>query len=73
MKKNDVWLSPQVVVYRTFTPDHGGARLEKGKMVERGLDNMFKLAKKYDVKIAFGTDVVVNPVIEQAPKGSLNF
>lgn len=61
MAKNDVWLSPQVVVYRSFTPDLGAERLAKGKMVEEGLDNMFRLAKKYDVKIAFGTDVVVNP------------
>lgn len=30
-------------------------------MVEAGLDTMFKLAKKHDLKIAFGTDVVVNP------------
>jgi imidazolonepropionase-like amidohydrolase len=61
MAKKGVWLSPQVVVYLTFTPDLGAARLEKGKMVEEGLDNMFKVAKKYGVKISFGTDVVVNP------------
>ncbi|MCG8315629.1 MAG: amidohydrolase family protein [Pseudomonadales bacterium] len=61
MAKNDVWLSPQVVVYLTFTPDLGAARLEKGRMVAEGLDTMFKVAKKYGVKISFGTDVVVNP------------
>ncbi len=62
MAENDVWLSPQVVVYLTFSPDLGPVRLAKGKMVEAGLDTMFKLAKKYHLKIAFGTDVVVNPV-----------
>jgi len=61
MAKNGVWLSPQVVVYLTFSPDLGPVRLAKGKMVEAGLDQMFKLAKKYKLKIAFGTDVVVNP------------
>ena len=61
MAKNDVWLSPQVVVYLTFSPDLGPVRLAKGKMVEAGLDQMFQLAKEYDLKIAFGTDVVVNP------------
>lgn len=30
-------------------------------MVEEGLDQMFRLAREYGVKIAFGTDVVVNP------------
>lgn len=60
MAENDVWLSPQVVVYKTFSPDLGAVRLAKGKMVEAGLDNMFKLAKKYKLKIAFGTDVVVS-------------
>jgi imidazolonepropionase-like amidohydrolase len=61
MSENDVWLSPQVVVYLTFSPDLGPVRLAKGKMVTDGLDNMFRLAKKYNLKIAFGTDVVVNP------------
>lgn len=60
MAENGVWLSPQVVVYLTFNPDLGEARLEKGRMVREGLDNMFKLAKKHNLKIAFGTDVVVN-------------
>lgn len=61
MADNDVWLSPQVVVFLTFSPDLGPVRLAKGRMVEAGLDQMFTLAKKYKVKIAFGTDVVVNP------------
>lgn len=61
MAENDVWLSPQVVVYLTFSPDLGPVRLAKGKMVTDGLDNMFRLAKKYNLKIVFGTDVVVNP------------
>jgi len=61
MAKNGVWLSPQVVVFQTFSPDLGPVRLAKGRMVKAGLDQMFTLAKKYHVKIAFGTDVVVNP------------
>lgn len=61
MVENNVWLSPQVLVYRTFSPDLGPVRLAKGKMVEAGLDTMFTLAKKYGIKTVFGTDVVVNP------------
>lgn len=61
MAENDVWLSPQVVVYLTFSPDLGPVRLAKGQQVAAGLDTMFQLAKQYDLKIAFGTDVVVNP------------
>lgn len=61
MAENDVWLSPQVLVYRTFNPDLGPERLAKGKMVEAGLDTMFTYAKKHGVKTVFGTDVVVNP------------
>ncbi|WP_340112723.1 metal-dependent hydrolase family protein [Maribellus mangrovi] len=61
MAENDVWLSPEVVVYLTFSSDLGPVRLAKGAMVRDGLDNMFKLAKKYNLKIVFGTDVVVNP------------
>jgi imidazolonepropionase-like amidohydrolase len=61
MADNDVWLSPQVVVYLTFSPDLGPERLAKGKMVEEGMDNMFKLAKKYNLKIAFGTDIIISP------------
>ncbi|RLA26408.1 MAG: amidohydrolase family protein [Gammaproteobacteria bacterium] len=61
MAKEGVWLSPQVVVFLTFSPDLGPVRLAKGRMVTAGLDQMFELAKKYKLKIAFGTDVVVNP------------
>ena len=61
MAEKGIWLSPQVLVYRTFSPDLGPVRLAKGKMVEDGLDTMFTLAKKYGIKTAFGTDVVVNP------------
>lgn len=62
MAEKEVWLSPQVLVYRTFSPDLGPVRLAKGRMVEAGLDQMFTLAKQYGIKTVFGTDVVVNPV-----------
>ena len=66
MAEKEVWLSPQVVVYKTFSPDLGPVRLAKGKMVESGLDTMFKLARKHKLKIVFGTDVVVNPAAAAA-------
>lgn len=61
MAENDIWLSPQVVVYLTFSPDLGDVRLEKGRMVGEGLNTMFELAKKHNLNVVFGTDVVVNP------------
>lgn len=61
MAEKSIWLSPQVLVYRTFSPDLGPVRLAKGRMVEAGLDSMFTLAKEHGIKIVFGTDVVVNP------------
>lgn len=60
MADNDVYLSPQVVVYLIFSPDLGPMRLAKGRMVMEGLDRMFELAKEYGVTIVFGTEVVVN-------------
>jgi imidazolonepropionase-like amidohydrolase len=61
MAEKSIWLSPQVLVYRTFSPELCPVRLAKGRMVEAGLDSMFTLAKEHGIKIVFGTDVVVNP------------
>lgn len=55
-----VYLSPEILVYNNLPASLGPVRLAKGKQVLQGLDTMFELAKKYKVKIVFGTDVVWN-------------
>lgn len=63
-----VFLSPQAYVFGgAFTPPPApnappptpaqAAQRAKGLMVSAGLDQMMQLAKKYKVKVAFGTDV----------------
>ena len=63
-----VFLSPQAYVFGgAFTPPPQpnaqpptaaqAMQRAKGEMVSAGLDRMMQLAKKYNVKVAFGTDV----------------
>ncbi len=67
-----VYLSPQAYVFSgAFAPQPAGpappptpaqlAQREKSRLVSAGLDRMMQLAKKYNVKVAFGTDVFGNP------------
>jgi imidazolonepropionase-like amidohydrolase len=67
-----VYLSPQAYVFSgVFTPPPVPnappptptqvAQRAKAELVASGLDNMMKLAKKYNVKVAFGTDVFGAP------------
>ncbi len=67
-----VYLSPQAYVFSgVFTPPPvpnappptptQAAQRAKAELVAAGLDNMMKLAKKYNVKVAFGTDVFGAP------------
>ncbi len=58
MAKKGVWLSPQVLTYDMPTASLGPERRAKQKIVLEGLDTMFEGAKRYGVKIAFGTDIV---------------
>lgn len=63
MKEKGIWLSPQVSVYtfhpRGFTED----QKRKHDQAFAGIDDMFKLTKKIDFdKVAFGTDIVTDPV-----------
>ena len=62
MKKHDVWLSPQVIVY-TFHPfgynDEQKARHDEAF---RGIDQMFRTAREIGFEnIVFGTDVITSP------------
>ena len=60
MAKKDVWLSPQTHIFSQLPPSLGEKRLAKGLMVQKGLDTMFEMAKKHDVNIAFGTDIILS-------------
>ncbi|MBU6378853.1 MAG: amidohydrolase family protein [Gammaproteobacteria bacterium] len=51
-----IWLSPQAYVFGGAFPMTG-----KGAPIVAGLDRMMQLAKKYRVKVAFGTDVFGAP------------
>ena len=62
MASRGIWLSPQVLTYSDTNEALGPARLAKQKIVLEGLDSMFRGAKKHGVKIAFGTDVVFDPI-----------
>jgi len=62
MKKNDIWLSPQVIVY-TFHPN-GYNDEQKARHDEAydGIDQMFTMAKDLGFEnIVFGTDIITSP------------
>ena len=40
-------------------------------MVLQGMDNTYRLAKKYSLKTAFGTDVLFAPALAPRPGGIL--
>ncbi|MCP9611054.1 metal-dependent hydrolase family protein [Coprobacter tertius] len=58
--ENDVWICVQ-----PFTKDDNTyptpKQQEKHEMIVNGTDNTYKLAKKYKVKLAWGTDLLFNP------------
>lgn len=62
MKKNGIWLSPQVIAF-TFIP-HGYTEDQANKhhQAYAGIDHMFKTAKKIGFdKIVFGSDIITDP------------
>jgi imidazolonepropionase-like amidohydrolase len=55
---NGLFLSPQVMIYQQRFAGLDEAREAKRREVLKGMAEMFKLAKKHEVKVCFGTDVV---------------
>jgi len=53
-----IWLSTNVVVYENVPPGFNEQQRAKFVQVREATDTMMKLAKKYHVKIGFGTDLV---------------
>ena len=57
-------LSTQTGVFLQEAPSYwDDAMIEKQRKTQNGLDNLMKMAKKYNAKIALGTDLVGSPEI----------
>jgi imidazolonepropionase-like amidohydrolase len=62
MQKNNVWLSPQVIVFTEFPRTLNALQRAKLEYVASGLDSLFKNVKKSGFQnIVFGTDIVMDP------------
>lgn len=61
MMENDVWLSPQVIVYTYHPLGYTDDQKAKHDQAFAGIDTMFTAAKKIGFEnIAFGTDVITD-------------
>ncbi len=60
VKKNDVVISTQLVVYRALKdlPGITENNLQKLAVVLKGQENLIELIKKYDITTGFGTDLI---------------
>ena len=63
MRKKDVWLSCQYLA--EDTPDMDPLRREKRKPVIEGQEKVWPMAKKAKVKIAWGTDFLFEPELNE--------
>lgn len=65
LAERGVWLSTNVIVYDEVPPGFSNAQRAKFEQVRQATDTMMQLAKKYHVKVGFGTDLV-NGLASQA-------
>jgi len=63
MEKNGIWLSIQPLLNDEDAFKFTGENLRKWIQVTDGTDKVYKLAKKYHVKTAFGTDLLFDPTL----------
>lgn len=62
MKDRGIWLSPQVMVFRSEVKGLDEEQKKKHDEVAKGMEEMFAMAKKVGyTKLAFGTDIVTDP------------
>jgi len=62
MKKKDIWLSPQVIVYTYHPNGFTEDQKKKHDQAYAGIDHMFTTAKKIGFeKIGFGSDIIADP------------
>ncbi len=63
---NGIWLSMQAFPDELANAfPHGSFEREKAMEVFAGTDKTYKLAKKYGIKTAFGTDILFSPALAQ--------
>ncbi|MDN5848016.1 MAG: hypothetical protein L0H63_00020 [Nitrococcus sp.] len=58
MAENDIWLSLQPFVHEFTTPMPTEAARAKQQQVYAGTDNAYRLANKYGIETAWGTDTL---------------
>ncbi|WP_085487132.1 metal-dependent hydrolase family protein [Paraburkholderia susongensis] len=58
MAKSGAWLSTQPFLSTADVAPLAGPAVEKFAEVTAGTDNMYKLARKHGLKVAFGTDIL---------------
>jgi len=63
MAKKGIWLSIQPLLNDEDAFKFTGENQRKWIQVTDGTDKVYKLAKKYNVKIAFGTDLLFDPTL----------
>ena len=61
MAENGIWLSLQAFVDNEFANPQTGAGRVKQLQVFAGTDNAYRLAKKYKLKLAWGSDMLFDP------------
>jgi imidazolonepropionase-like amidohydrolase len=61
MAEKGIWWSIQPFVGDEFVSRFEGINRQKAMRVVEGTDNAYKLAKKYQIKTAWGSDVVFSP------------
>jgi imidazolonepropionase-like amidohydrolase len=61
MAEKGAWLSGQAFIDNEYANPVTGAAKEKQLQVFKGTDATFELAKKYNIKIAWGTDILFDP------------
>ncbi|HTR08543.1 MAG TPA: amidohydrolase family protein [Paraburkholderia sp.] len=63
LAKNGTWLSTQPFVSEEDVAPLQGPAREKFQAVVSGTDNMYRLARKHGLKVAFGTDLIFSPTL----------
>ncbi|OZB15313.1 MAG: hydrolase, partial [Marinobacter sp. 34-60-7] len=63
MAQHDVWLSIQAFLDNEFANPQSGANRVKQLQVSAGTDTAVALAKKYKLKVAWGSDILFNPTM----------
>lgn len=63
LAKNGTWLSTQPFSSEEDVAPLAPSSLEKFLEVTAGTDNMYKLARKHGLKVAFGTDLIFSQAL----------